>query len=117
VLKIKKVKVILKFHYNVDTIILLCAINLKETIIYTLTKYNFYAAQAEYELLLEDEVEFVQALQMPGDRKERKPMITATERKLTSIEETQKSLPIYPFKKELIEAIKNHQVLDGLELF
>ena len=59
---------------------------------------------------MEDEVEFVQALQIPGDKKERKVEVKATERKLTTIEETQKSLPIYPFKKELIQAIRDHQV-------
>ena len=69
-----------------------------------------FIAKEEYELILEDEVEFVHGLQMTGDKKEKRPEITETERKLISIEETQKSLPIYPFKKELIEAIKSHQV-------
>ncbi|XP_001601553.2 pre-mRNA-splicing factor ATP-dependent RNA helicase DHX16 [Nasonia vitripennis] len=68
-------------------------------------------AQEEYELLLADEVEFVQALQMPGDKKDKKIEEKPKERKLTTIEETQKSLPIYPFKKELIQAIRDHQVL------
>lgn len=71
---------------------------------------NFFIAQEQYELLLEDEVEFVQALQIPGDKKHKK-FEPAAVSKLTSIEETQKSLPIYPFKKELIKAIRDHQVL------
>lgn len=28
-----------------------------------------------------------------------------------TIEETQKSLPVYPFKQDLIDAIREHQVL------
>ncbi|KAJ8687189.1 hypothetical protein QAD02_022983 [Eretmocerus hayati] len=68
-------------------------------------------AQEEYELLLDDEIEFVQALQLPGDKPDEKVKVQPKERKLTSIEETQKSLPIYPFKKDLIKAINTYQVL------
>ncbi|XP_014219992.1 putative pre-mRNA-splicing factor ATP-dependent RNA helicase DHX16 [Copidosoma floridanum] len=65
----------------------------------------------EYELLLEDEIEFVQSLQLAGDKKDKKDVPAPTERKLTSIEETQKSLPVYKYKKELIQAIRDHQIL------
>ncbi|XP_043285396.1 probable pre-mRNA-splicing factor ATP-dependent RNA helicase mog-4 [Venturia canescens] len=70
-------------------------------------------AKQDYELLLEDEVEFVQALRMPGDSKEKKRELVPEQKEkvLTTIEETKKSLPIYPFKNDLIQAIKNHQVL------
>ncbi|XP_051163897.1 probable pre-mRNA-splicing factor ATP-dependent RNA helicase mog-4 [Leptopilina boulardi] len=70
-------------------------------------------AQQEYELLLDDEIEFVQALQMPGIVKDKKKESSQTPQAkvLTTIEETQKSLPIYPFKKDLIAAIRDHQVL------
>lgn len=70
-------------------------------------------AQQEYELLLDDEIEFVQALQMPGITKDKKkePSQTPQAKVLTTIEETKKSLPIYPFKKDLIAAIRDHQVL------
>ncbi|XP_033331522.1 DEAH-box helicase 16 lethal (2) 37Cb [Megalopta genalis] len=70
-------------------------------------------AQQDYDLLLEDEVEFVQALRMPGSEKDRRreesppPQVKA----LQTIQETKKSLPIYPFKNDLIQAIKDHQVL------
>ncbi|KAL7291442.1 hypothetical protein TKK_0015026 [Trichogramma kaykai] len=68
-------------------------------------------AQKEYELLLEDEIDFIQSLQMPGDKKDEVIQKKTEEKKLTTIEETQKSLPIYPFKKDLIDAIRTHQIL------
>ena len=33
------------------------------------------------------------------------------EKKRMTIEETKKSLPVYPFKQSLLEAIEQHQVL------
>lgn len=70
----------------------------------------------DHELLLDDEIEFIQALQMPGSDKikredEEEASKIVDNNKLQSIQETQRSLPIYPFKRELIEAIKEHQVL------
>lgn len=61
---------------------------------------------------MDDEIEFVQALQMPGITKDKKkePSQTPQAKVLTTIEETKKSLPIYPFKKDLIAAIRDHQV-------
>lgn len=37
--------------------------------------------------------------------------LTEVEKKKLSIEETKKSLPIFPFKDDLIQAIREHQVL------
>ncbi|XP_012538179.1 pre-mRNA-splicing factor ATP-dependent RNA helicase DHX16 [Monomorium pharaonis] len=70
-------------------------------------------AQQEYNLLMEDEmIEFVQVLHMPGHRdKKREESPPAHVKSLQTIQETKKSLPIYPFKKDLIEAIKEHQIL------
>lgn len=68
--------------------------------------------QDEYELLLDDQIDFVQALRLDGTKeKDRKPHISESERKRMTIEETKKSLPVYPFKEDLIAAIKEHQVL------
>lgn len=90
------------------------------------------ATKDEYDLLLEDQIEFIQALQMPGknlfclvallfaircitvgtkDKDKQEPQLTETQRKRLDIEETKKSLPIYPFRDDLIQAIKEHQVL------
>lgn len=41
----------------------------------------------------------------------REAELTETEKKKLSIEETKKSLPIYVFKDELIQAVREHQVL------
>ncbi|CAG9839038.1 unnamed protein product [Diabrotica balteata] len=65
----------------------------------------------EYELVLEDQIQFIQALQMPGVVDKKEPQLTETEKKKLTIEETKKSLPIYPFKDDLIQAIREHQVL------
>jgi len=62
---------------------------------------------------MEDEmIEFVQVLHMPGhDReKKREESPPAHVKSLQTIQETKKSLPIYPFRKDLIQAIKDHQV-------
>ncbi|XP_043680354.1 pre-mRNA-splicing factor ATP-dependent RNA helicase DHX16 isoform X2 [Vespula pensylvanica] len=70
-------------------------------------------AQQDYDLLLEDEIEFIQALRMPGSEKstKREPSPSPQAKILQTIQETKKSLPIYPFKNDLIQAIKEHQIL------
>lgn len=68
--------------------------------------------QEEYDLLLDDQIEFIQALTLDGTKeKDRKPEVTESERKKMTIEETKKSLPVYPFRDDLIAAIREHQVL------
>jgi pre-mRNA-splicing factor ATP-dependent RNA helicase DHX16 len=68
--------------------------------------------EKQYELL-EDEIDFIQALKMPGsgDDVKEEDQISEHEKKRMTIEECQKSLPVFPFKKSLIEAIREHQVL------
>ena len=102
-------------------------------------QFNFGAKDAkvrhamkekQYDLLLDDEIEFIQALKMPGmkdekdesdsgsddsdsgrvkDRKPKKPL-TEYEKKRQKIDETKKSLPVFPFREQLLEAIAGHQV-------
>nr|XP_050863129.1 pre-mRNA-splicing factor ATP-dependent RNA helicase DHX16 isoform X1 [Vespula vulgaris] len=74
---------------------------------------NQITAQQDYDLLLEDEIEFIQALRMPGSEKgtKREPSPSPQAKILQTIQETKKSLPIYPFKNDLIQAIKEHQIL------
>lgn len=61
---------------------------------------------------MEDEIiEFVQVLHMPGYKdKKREESPPAHVKSLQTIQETKKSLPIYPFRRDLIQAIKEHQV-------
>nr|CAI5834056.1 unnamed protein product [Callosobruchus analis] len=65
----------------------------------------------EYELVLEDQIDFIQALQMPGVTEKKERELSEVEKKRLTIEETKKSLPIYPFKEDLIQAVREHQVL------
>lgn len=65
----------------------------------------------EYDLLLEDEIEFVQVLRMDGSKDmDKKPEVSEAEKKKMTIEETKKSLPVFPFRDDLISAIREHQV-------
>lgn len=68
------------------------------------------AKNEEYELLLEDQIEFIQALTLEGTKADKKPEISETERKKMDIAETKISLPVYPFRDDLIAAIREHQV-------
>jgi pre-mRNA-splicing factor ATP-dependent RNA helicase DHX16 len=38
------------------------------------------------------------------------PKLTEPEKKKLSLQETRRSLPIFPFRDDLIQAIKDHQV-------
>lgn len=68
--------------------------------------------ETKYELILDDAIEFVQALRVPGTKhKDEGPELTEGERKKLSMQETRRSLPIFPFREDLLEAIADHQVL------
>ncbi|EYC01207.1 hypothetical protein Y032_0109g120 [Ancylostoma ceylanicum] len=68
--------------------------------------------QEEFDLLLDDKIDFIQALQMPGTlEKQQEEEITAAQKRKMTIEETRKSLPVYAFREQFIEAVKEHQVL------
>lgn len=69
-------------------------------------------AKEEYDLLLEDQIEFMQVLTMNESKEkfaEHSERVSSAEFKRKTLEETKKSLPIYPFKEDLIAAIKEHQ--------
>lgn len=69
--------------------------------------------QEEYELLLDDQIEFIQAMTMDETKKDKKrePELSKQEKKRMSLKETKESLPVYPFRDDLIAAIREHQVL------
>lgn len=71
--------------------------------------------QEEYELLLEDQIEFIQALTMDEDKKkdktDKKPSISEHRKKRMDLKETKESLPVFPFRDDLIAAVREHQVL------
>ncbi|KAH8307284.1 hypothetical protein KR044_008936 [Drosophila immigrans] len=70
-------------------------------------------AEEEYELLLDDQIDFIQALTLDGSREKtsKEPELTEMERKRMTLDETRRSLPVYPFKDDLIAAVREHQVL------
>uniref|UniRef100_A0A0R3WRD5 RNA helicase n=1 Tax=Hydatigena taeniaeformis TaxID=6205 RepID=A0A0R3WRD5_HYDTA len=75
-------------------------------------------AKEKYELILDDEIEFMKALTQPGSNVSLEPELTPeeqlrrrSEEQKKSLQETRKSLPIYNFRRALLDAIKDHQVL------
>lgn len=75
--------------------------------------------QEEYELLLEDQIEFIQAMTMDESKKKVKdePKISELEKKRMDIRETKESLPVFPFRQDLIDAIRSHQVSKILRIY
>ena len=68
----------------------------------------------EYELLVEDtQIDFVMAGQMAGSKGDEveQVVMSESEKKKLSIKETRESLPIFPFRESLLDAVDNHQVL------
>ena len=99
-------------------------------------KYREKEKPKEYHLVLEDEIDFIKSLPLEGTRKKKKkkqkkrskksdesdssssseeeleePKISAAKQKKLSIDEVRKSLPVYPFREALLQAISEHQVL------
>lgn len=69
--------------------------------------------EKDYDFVFEDAIEFVKPITMAGSKGALEPSeeISEYERKKLSIQETRKSLPIYPFRDDLLEAIDNYHVL------
>ncbi|XP_015907708.1 pre-mRNA-splicing factor ATP-dependent RNA helicase DHX16 [Parasteatoda tepidariorum] len=67
----------------------------------------------EYDLVYDDAIEFVQSIKMAGTTNTSAPSDELSERdkKKLSIQETRKSLPIFPFREDLLNAIENHNIL------
>lgn len=72
--------------------------------------------QEKYQLVLEEEemINFVStAITMKGtlSEKESEPEISLAEKEKQSIQEVRRSLPIFPYREDLLAAIKHHQML------
>ncbi|XP_064101171.1 pre-mRNA-splicing factor ATP-dependent RNA helicase DHX16-like [Macrobrachium nipponense] len=88
----------------------------------------------EYNLVLEDEIEFIKSLPLEGTRKkkrkkkkkleeeelssssseeedEEEPKEPEPQKRQMTLDEVRKSLPVYPFREALLDAINEHQVL------
>ena len=70
--------------------------------------------EKDYELVVDDDmIDFVQAFTIAGKKasEEDKPHMSEKERKRMTLKEVRESLPVYYYRDDLIEAIKEHQVL------
>nr|XP_028569870.1 pre-mRNA-splicing factor ATP-dependent RNA helicase DHX16 isoform X2 [Podarcis muralis] len=71
----------------------------------------------DYEYVLEEDemIQFVNAVQMRGTNQgksvEENPELSEAERKKLSIQEVRRSLPIFPYRADLLAAIAEHQTL------
>lgn len=80
-----------------------------------------YVDEGDYGYVFDEsqQMKFVMSETLGGDlgkglsreEREMKQRLSAAEAKAKSIEETRKSLPIYQFRDEIIQAVKDHQVL------
>ncbi|KAM5263648.1 pre-mRNA-splicing factor ATP-dependent RNA helicase DHX16 isoform 1-T1 [Ctenodactylus gundi] len=69
--------------------------------------------EPKYQLVLEEEetIEFVRATQLHGDEEPATPPPSAQAQQKESIQAVRRSLPVFPFREELLAAIAHHQVL------
>ncbi|CAL8079655.1 unnamed protein product [Calicophoron daubneyi] len=72
--------------------------------------------QEKYELVLDDEIDFLKALTHPGANVESGPTPEEEQKKKIAdrreaIREAKRSLPIYKFRESLLQAIEDHQIL------
>ncbi|OAP63979.1 hypothetical protein AYL99_03206 [Fonsecaea erecta] len=78
-----------------------------------------FVDEGEYTYVFDEsqQMKFILSDTMEGDKgmsreqREMQQRLNAAEAKAKSIEETRKSLPIYQFRDQIIEAVKEHQVL------
>lgn len=70
-------------------------------------------SKKEYEMIIDAGIDFVKALTIDGQNflNDKEPKYDARTLKKMSLEETKKSLPVYKYRDQLIEAVKEHQVL------
>ncbi len=69
-------------------------------------------SRPEFDLLLDEEkIDFVQALQMPGIGDQDTKVTSEAEKRKQSLAETRRSLPVFPFREQFIQAVRDHQVL------
>ncbi|XP_036354874.1 probable pre-mRNA-splicing factor ATP-dependent RNA helicase mog-4 [Octopus sinensis] len=60
------------------------------------------------EILIEDEIEFVKNIEMPGTETAPKVQVPSEEK---TLDEVRKSLPVYGFREGILRAIDEYQVL------
>ncbi|XP_044529695.1 pre-mRNA-splicing factor ATP-dependent RNA helicase DHX16 [Gracilinanus agilis] len=70
-------------------------------------------SEPKYQLVLEEEetIEFVRATRLQGDEEPSAPSPSSGDQQKESIRAVRHSLPVFPFRNDLLDAIANHQVL------
>ncbi|KAG9345245.1 hypothetical protein JZ751_009791 [Albula glossodonta] len=75
------------------------------------------AEREKYQLVLEEDemISFVSAVTMKGTlaaaKEESEPTISQAEKQRQSIQEVRRSLPVFPYREDLLSAIHDHQIL------
>ncbi|KAK2774262.1 hypothetical protein FQN53_003700 [Emmonsiellopsis sp. PD_33] len=79
-----------------------------------------FVDEGDYEYVFDDtqKINFIMDSKLEGDRKPLtkeqqlfQTQLNAAEQKAASIEETRKSLPIYKFREEILQAVADHQII------
>ncbi|KAL6563357.1 Pre-mRNA-splicing factor ATP-dependent RNA helicase DEAH1 [Orobanche hederae] len=70
----------------------------------------------DYEFVFEDQIDFIKAIVMDGVNVDQElsvdsPEASAAKTALEKLQSDRKTLPIYPFREELLQAVNDHQVL------
>ncbi|XP_020969245.1 pre-mRNA-splicing factor ATP-dependent RNA helicase DEAH1-like isoform X2 [Arachis ipaensis] len=73
-------------------------------------------AADDYQFVFEDQIDFIKASVMDGDNFDYEEMEDSLEKSraksaLEALQEERKKLPIYPYRDELLQAVRDHQVL------
>ncbi|KAG1347828.1 pre-mRNA-splicing factor ATP-dependent RNA helicase DEAH1 [Cocos nucifera] len=77
---------------------------------------NRKQADDDYQYVFEDGIDFIKESVMDGVQYEdeltsEEPDISSAKSKLENLQEERKTLPIYPYREELLQAVHDHQVL------
>ncbi|XP_021756954.1 pre-mRNA-splicing factor ATP-dependent RNA helicase DEAH1-like isoform X1 [Chenopodium quinoa] len=69
-----------------------------------------------YEYVFEDQIDFIKASVMDGDKFESEMLTESQEESkaktaLEKLQEDRKTLPVYPYREQLLDAVRDHQVL------
>ncbi|XP_015869881.3 pre-mRNA-splicing factor ATP-dependent RNA helicase DEAH1 isoform X1 [Ziziphus jujuba] len=70
----------------------------------------------DYQFVFEDQIEFIKASVMDGDEFDSEQLMESSEKskaqsELEKLQADRKTLPIYPYRDELLKAVEEHQVL------
>eukprot|EP00056_Hartaetosiga_gracilis_P006216 m.94293 g.94293 ORF g.94293 m.94293 type:complete len:1049 (+) comp12409_c0_seq3:50-3196(+) len=67
----------------------------------------------EYDLVFDEDLEetFVLAAVQAEQAEENLPKVSAFDKKMASLQEVRKSLPVFAYREKFLEAVKNHQIL------